>query len=175
LTTPFHVEGHDSGHFYALATIEALFRTSGEPIPCTVVLYFSPSPEYSRYSIQSFDAQGHAHHYARGSDDCDAVDDALLDLWEGMELPAWAWRPVPTTGTEAFAEPAHAAAYARTKDEFLGALKDPGLRRRDRGQCPLRFYDPPPDGFQRGAAMTETVGNRSGGATARPHEEDAHE
>jgi len=176
---PFHVEGDDEGHFYALATVQALFRTSREPIPSTVVLYYSPSPEFSRYSIQSFDADAHANLYSRGPDYSETVEAALIDFWECHDLPAWAWTLFPASATGEFAQAEHAVAYAQARAGFVRALYGPRMRRHTFNSLgAARFFDPPPGGFHPGDAMADTDENREIMAAviaAMPDEDDADE
>src|SRR5690349_20765030 len=108
---PFHLEQDEGGHFYALAWCAAL--APGEPpVDVRLTLYFTPAPNFSRFSLFAHDYKGGCWLYHRGPEHSPSIDAILLNAWVTLGVPAYAWHlfPVPPS-QHAFVEPIHATGY----------------------------------------------------------------
>src|SRR5690348_12044362 len=89
-SAPFHLEQEEGGHFYALAWCAAMVPEK-PPLDVQLTLYFSPSPDFSRFSFFAHDRRGGCWLYHRGPDHSPTVDATLLNAWVTLGVPAYAW------------------------------------------------------------------------------------
>jgi hypothetical protein len=120
-SAPFHLEQEEGGHFYALAWCAAM-APQDAPREVRLTLYFSPSPDFSRFSFFAHDGAGACWVYHRGPEHSPTVDAALLNAWVTLAVPAFAWRLFPMPTGDAFAEPVHATGYRAARYELCRSL-----------------------------------------------------
>jgi hypothetical protein len=114
-----------------------------------LTLYFSPTPNFSRFSFFAHDDGGHCWLYHRGPEHSPTVDAALLNAWVTLGVPAYAWRLSVLPAANAFVEPVHETGYRAARFELCRALH--GIRmaawtEHDLETEPLLM--PPPGGFK---------------------------
>jgi hypothetical protein len=144
----FHLEQEEGGHFYALAWCPAM-APEEPPVEVQLTLYFSPSPDFSRFSFFAHDGTGHCLLYHRGPDHSPTVDAALLNAWVGFGVPAFSWHLVALPDENPFVEPMHETGYRGARHELCRSLH--GIRmtawtNKELGSEP--FILPPAGGFQ---------------------------
>jgi hypothetical protein len=158
-SAPFHLEQEEGGNFYAVAWCAALVP-EGPPREVRLTLYFSPSPNFSRFSFFAHDRGGGCWLYHRGPEHSPTVDAALLNAWVTLGVPAYAWHLVAQPTANAFVEPIHETGYRGARYELCRSLH--GIRmtawtNKDLGAAPLIV--PPPGGFQPVDAFESTDEN----------------
>ena len=124
---PFHTSGDPVGDFYALAFCEGTYVS---PSGSTredgfLVLYFSPTPEFTRLSYQTCTVDGRPLSYARGNDEHDTVEFALLRAWYEYRLPPHGWKLYPAAHAARELRAAvqdHMEGYARMRRALAGVL-----------------------------------------------------
>jgi hypothetical protein len=145
---PFHVAQEEGGNFYALAWCVAMVPEE-PPLEVRLTLYFSPTPNFSRFSFFAHDARGGRWLYHPGPDHSPTIDAALLNAWVTLGVPAFSWHLFPLPPTNAFREPIHETGYRGARYELCRSLH--GIRvtawtSRELG-TPLLIL-PPAGGFQ---------------------------
>jgi hypothetical protein len=102
---PFHSLGEDNGHFYAVAYVPGFYiPPSGKSRDeAFLVLSFSPSESYTRFSVSTVSPTGETFHYSRGTDELDSAEYAMLRAWREQRVPLHAWRFFPSAAIEAAA------------------------------------------------------------------------
>jgi hypothetical protein len=158
-TAPFHLEQEEGGHFYAVAWCAATVPKD-PPREVRLTLYFSPSPDFSRFSFFAHDEGGECWLYHRGPDHSPTVDAALLNAWVTLGVPAFAWHLCAPSPRNAFVEPIHETGYRGARYELCRSLH--GIRisawsNRELETPPLIL--PPTGGFQPVDAFESTDEN----------------
>jgi len=125
----FYQPGED-GHFYAIAYCPCVYSPARrDRTPAVAGLYWSPSAEFSRFSVHVFDVSDeHCLMYHRGPDYSDSIEAALLDFWQALPLPAYAWRLIERSHVKKFKLPEHKEPYWDARKRYCLALY--GLRMR---------------------------------------------
>ncbi|MGL4622854.1 MAG: hypothetical protein ACRCZS_28000, partial [Chroococcidiopsis sp.] len=102
---PFHSLGKDNGHFYAVAYVPGFYVHSSSKSRDEVffVLSFSPSENYTRFSVSTVSPMGETFHYSRGTDKLDSAEYAMLRAWREERVPLHAWRFFPSASIESVA------------------------------------------------------------------------
>jgi hypothetical protein len=93
----FHSKGNPRGDFYALAFIKGLYVPPSEKTKddAFLILNYSPSKAFTRFSFAIDSLDGRLHAYKRGSDTRDAIESALLEAWYEYEAPPHLWSLYP--------------------------------------------------------------------------------
>ena len=99
----FHSIGDDDGHFYAVAYVVGSYvppsgRSKNDAF---LVLDFSPSKAFTRFSFSTVSPEGDLFRYTRGLDQLDSAEYALLHAWRDERVPMHAWRLFPSASIEA--------------------------------------------------------------------------
>jgi hypothetical protein len=122
---PFHSPGENDGHFYALAYVPGQYvppsgQSQGEAF---LVLNFSPSEGFTRFSLSTVSRDGYLFHYSRGTDGLDTAEYMMLRAWREEGVPFHAWRFFPSKAVEAsaFTDDESRAAFdaARTRVAYI--------------------------------------------------------
>ena len=112
---PFHSLGEDDGHFYVVAYVPGFYVPPSEKSRDEVflVLNFSPSESFTRFSVATVSPGGRMFHYSRGTDELDSAEYAMLRAWREERVPIHAWRfyPTPLIETAAFTDENAQAVY----------------------------------------------------------------
>ena len=124
---PFHLRGEADGDFYALAFCEGTYvsptgKTREEGF---LVLYYSPSPEFTRLSLHTCTRDGRALSYSRGTDRHDTPEFALLEAWYEYRLAPHDWRLYPAEVALRHWEQAaerHEESYRTMRKHFFSIL-----------------------------------------------------
>ncbi|HWT03939.1 MAG TPA: hypothetical protein VN256_27065 [Pyrinomonadaceae bacterium] len=124
---PFHLKGDPDGDFYALAFCEGTYvsPTGNTREDGFLVLYHSPSPEFTRLSIHTCTRDGRALSYSRGIDRHDTPEFALLKAWYEYRLPPHGWRLYPAEVARRHWEEAgeaHEESYRAMRKMFCSIL-----------------------------------------------------
>jgi hypothetical protein len=102
----FHSIGEDdtgqkTGDFYALAFVIGSYApTERSHAEAFHVLTFSPSKEFTRFSFETVSPDGHLFAYARGIDQLDSPEYALLFAFRKEQVPMHAWRLFPASSID---------------------------------------------------------------------------
>ncbi|MDR2876056.1 MAG: hypothetical protein LBV44_09045 [Methylobacillus sp.] len=156
----FHQAGEDDGHFYALACCACGYQPRDTSTPSNLVMYFSPSANFSRFSFQCWDHEGRSQMYHRDPDYSPTPEAALLDMWVQEGVPAYAWRLFPLGRCNDFQSAEHQQKYAAARKELCAALY--GLRIKAWAQRCLNvkpLIQPPPEGYSPADAYAESDEN----------------
>jgi hypothetical protein len=117
---PFHSLDDDDGHFYTIAYIPGFYiPPSGKSREkAFFVLSFSPSVNYTRFSISTLSPIGELFHYSRGTDELDSAEYMLLRAWRDEQVPLHAWRFFPNASIDstAFTDDTVRAGYETARD-----------------------------------------------------------
>jgi hypothetical protein len=102
LVPAFHTLGDDNGHFYTIAYIPGFYiPPSGKSREeAFFVLSFSPSEQYTRFSVSTVSPIGDLFHYSRGTDELDSAEYMMLRAWREEQVPLHAWRFFPTAAID---------------------------------------------------------------------------
>lgn len=154
----FHLTEGDL-HYYALAQCACTYQNHMS-IPAVAVLYYSPLPSPSRFSLRVYghDEQTRLQH--QGPDYSSSIEAALLDLWATYAIPASSWQLFAHERANDFPQPPHASKYRRSRKELARALyclRSPAWRRHD-AQMPS-CIQPPEAGFIPADATALTLEN----------------
>ena len=168
---PFYLPNDEDGYFYCLAFCEGQYNPGRATIPAIAGFFFSPSEAYTRFSYSIFSAEFGAEFgakrsvfYQSGSTYCASVEAALLDAWEGLSIPAFAWTLFPLAEATVYAHHAHdkhQASYLGARKEFCRALYPLRMRayaKKNLGALP--FFAAPERGFQAGDAFVNSAENQ---------------
>jgi hypothetical protein len=158
-TAKFHLEREKGGHFYALAWCTAIVPED-PGVEVRLIIYFSPTPNFSRFSFFAFDEEGECWLDHRGPEHSPTVDAVLLNAWVTMGVPAFAWHLAPVPPANPFPEPSHETGYRGARYELCRSLH--GVRMtawtsKDLGSPPLIL--PPRGGFEPVDAFAATDEN----------------
>jgi hypothetical protein len=104
---PFHTTGDPAGHFFALAFSRGhCVSPSGTMnTPAFLVLYFSNSVDFARFSYMTVSSEGEWLSYHRGDDFLRTVEYAILRASETERVPVGAWTLYPRANVEDHAFP----------------------------------------------------------------------
>lgn len=93
----FHSTGSPSGDFYALAFVNGVYVPPSEKTKddAFLVLNYSPSKDFTRFSFAIDSLDGRLHAYKRGIDTHDSIETALLTAWYEYEVPPHFWSLFP--------------------------------------------------------------------------------
>jgi hypothetical protein len=150
----------DNGEFYALAWCSGLYPEGKESLPARLVLYYSPSEGFSRFSFHAYDERGVRCLFHRGPDHSASAEAAVLEGWDALGTPPFAWRLTATEPHDRFASPEHQVDYARARRELCRALYGPRMRAwTTKTLDAAPFFLPPPSGFQIVDVFEETAEN----------------
>jgi hypothetical protein len=155
----FSHETNDDGEFFALAwcPIRFLARNADS---ADLVLCFSPTQGFSRFSFHAFSAQAERELYQRGPEHSESVDAALLAAWTDFGVPAFSWKlaEIPTDGV--LASGVHSSGYRRARRELCRALYPVRMRVWTMAQLKANpLVLPPADGFPLVDAFAATAEN----------------
>lgn len=114
----------ETGHFYALATTTGTYRSpSGNEQAAELVIYFSPSKDFSRFSLYAFNDEGRCVVYHRGPDYTPSAEAMLMELsLPNFGVPPYVWSLVSITECTGFFCSEHEQAYKKARHELSRAL-----------------------------------------------------
>jgi hypothetical protein len=139
---PFHSLGDDNGHFYTIAYIPGFYiPPSGKSREkAFFVLSFSPSVNYTRFSISTLSPIGDLFHYSRGTDELDSAEYMMLRAWREEQVPLHAWRFFPTASIDstAFTDDNARAGYAIARDRVAHIIFQARAHRWSQSQFPIQ-------------------------------------
>lgn len=156
---PFHLRSEGDCFSYALAHCACTYRNQVS-LPATLVLYYSPSCQCSRFSIAVHDNDGQRRLQHQGPEYSNSIEATLLDAWATFGIPAACWQLFPHDRTDAFPQAAHAGKYRRARKELaraLYSLRTPAWMAHEQ-HTPARIL-PPAQGFIPVNAMALTLEN----------------
>jgi hypothetical protein len=117
---PFHSLGDDNSHFYTIAYIPGFYipPSGNSRDEAFFVLSFSPSVNYTRFSISTLSPIGELFHYSRGTDELDSAEYMMLRAWREEQVPLHAWRFFPTASIDSaiFIDDNARAGYETARD-----------------------------------------------------------
>jgi hypothetical protein len=123
---PFHLTGDPSGDFYALAYVDGTYSS---PSGSTreegfLVMYFSPSPDFTHLSFRTCTRAGRMLSYSRGNDRLNTLEFALITASYEYDVPSHAWQlfPVDLANDYWKVNDAHAIAYAAMRKQLCSVL-----------------------------------------------------
>jgi hypothetical protein len=92
----FHTKGRPRGDFYVMALAKGLYAPS-EKSQCDafLVLNFSPSKNFTRFSFAIESTDRNLRAYKRGIDENDTMEAAFLTAWYDYEVPVHLWTLYP--------------------------------------------------------------------------------
>ena len=98
----FHFIGDDDGQFYAVAYVVGshVAPSGGSKNDAFLVLYFSPSEGFTRFSFCTVSPEGDLLRYTRGLDQLDSAEYALLHAWRDEQVPMHGWHLFPSASIE---------------------------------------------------------------------------
>ena len=101
---PFHQIGDPEGDFYALAFCEGEYVSpSGSTREeASLVLYYSPSEDFTDFSFHICARDGRLIAYSRGIDKHDTLEFALWSAWYNYGLAPHQWRLYPAESMERY-------------------------------------------------------------------------
>jgi hypothetical protein len=138
----------DEGHFYALAWCSGLLPEAKTSVEGRLVLRFSPSEGFSRFSLSAHDEPGKLRMYHRGPTHSLSIEAALVDCWITFGVPPFVWHLFPNTTDGRFISPEHETEYRRARTELCRAVY--WSRTRAWGikiANPSPLFLPPPGGY----------------------------
>jgi hypothetical protein len=93
----FHSKGSPRGDFYSLAFVKGLYVPPSEKTKddSFLILNYSPSKDFTRFSFAIDSADGRLHAYKRGNDTHDSIETALITAWYEYEVPPHLWALFP--------------------------------------------------------------------------------
>ena len=111
---PFHSVGEDNGNFYAVAFVPGFYVTPSGKSRDTAffVLRFSPSQNYTRFSVSTVSPTGNLFHYSRGDEVLDSAEYTMLQAERAERVPLHAWQFFPSAAIDAAAFPDKCARLA---------------------------------------------------------------
>jgi hypothetical protein len=93
---PFLSRGEGDAICYSLAYCQGRYPRSRDPNSVAFLsIDFSTSPDFTRYSLSTRDAQGHLYSYHRGDDAIDNLEYLLLCAAEKFGVPVAYWQLYP--------------------------------------------------------------------------------
>jgi hypothetical protein len=125
---PFRVNRDDGACRYSLAFVQGVYVSGSSKEPSSVILCFSPSSKFSRYSFVVLSRSGTERMFLDGPVYSVAVEAALIEGWSSLEVPPYAWSLV-TMGSDAkFASKAHKDKYLARRKDLCKALYEPKVK-----------------------------------------------
>ena len=93
----FHSKGSPRGDFYALAFVKGIYVPPSEKTKddALLILNYSPSKDFTRFSFAIDSVDGRLHAYRRGIDILDSIETALLNAWYEYDVPPHLWSLFP--------------------------------------------------------------------------------
>jgi len=152
----FHTTGQPRGDFYVLTYVDGFHAPTNKRSreKAALVINYSPSTLFTRYSFNIISANGRMLAYTRGPEACDTVEMALLTAWCRYGIQPFQWKlfPKKEITVDHFANKArHSRQYHQARKGLcfllskfrLGAwLKTPQAAKR------FKFKYPTPPQFQ---------------------------
>lgn len=124
---PYLADGEEDTRFYALANCMGLYHQTAGKVLADMTVYFSPSPNWTRFSYRAFDNDGRQLLYHAGPQSSSA-DGMLIDAWSSFDIPPYAWSLVPRPSDALFAAPEERQGYLAARAEFCRAIYGPRVR-----------------------------------------------
>ncbi len=149
----FHSKGTPRGDFYVLSFVEGLYVPSSDKVQkeAFLLVNFSPSNEFTRFSYEICALDGRMMAYIRGNDCHDSLEAVLLIAWYRYEMPPHLWSLFPKSNinVSSFKNGRHAKQYAEARLEFCallyhlrqaGAIRDGSYAKRYKFKHPKRMF-----------------------------------
>ena len=116
MTTPrFCTYGENDSRFYTVAFVSGFHVSPSDKLQdkAFFVLSFSPSEDFTRFSVFTFSESGELLSYSRGTDDLDSAEYMMIRSWleEGIPLHTWRFFPSAAIDPTTFAEDDARSAY----------------------------------------------------------------
>jgi len=122
----FHSRGTPRGDFYALAFVKGLYVPPTEKTKddAFLILNYSPSKHFTRFSFAIDSVKRDLHAYRRGTDTHDSIEFALLTAWYEYEMPPHLWTLFPKNQVSLarFAKRKHSKQYQEARRQLCAQL-----------------------------------------------------